>query len=345
MNKILADEDKSFEEKQDAFKESQERIRKATENLKQEAQISDEELRKIDSEMQSMHSKAERAVKTAHTDISAADLAMTTSEEELTKSLNKRTEAIHKGLEENEVKLEGALRSEADALMAETNERIKDVAMDQSLETEAREAEIKKIEQQQQREFAKLAAKQAAADAGFKNFEGLSLEFDSVTEEKMGRFERGLKDGQYAVLNHELKEKAILQAQANQLTGLVNSLMDKIGDTEAGEKASLAAAQQDAEIKIRSTASSIDEAAHDRGAVADDALRTAKLAAQQQDMTEKMERGQLDALEGKVNQMSGSMVRTTTSMRKELDDLNKASASAEAKESQFLSTQGKTILD
>merc|ERR1719453_647480 len=195
---------------------------------------------------------------------------MTTSEEELTRSLNKRTEAIHKGLEENEIKLEGALRAEADALMAETNQRIKDVAMDQSLEAEAREAEIKKIQGEQEREFAKLAEKQAAADAGFKNFEGLSLEFDSVTEEKLGRFERGLKDGNFAVLNHELKEKQILQAQANQLTGLVNNLMDKIGDTEAGEKASLAAAQQDAELKIKATESSIAEAAHDqaRGAAA-----------------------------------------------------------------------------
>ena len=147
----------------------------------------------------------------------------------------------------------------------------------------------------------------------------------------MGRFDRDLKDGKFAVLNHEMKEKQILQSQANQLVSLVNNLMDKIGDTEAGEKASLAAAQQDAEVKIRSTASSIDEAAHDRGAVADDALRTAKLAAQQQDMTEKMERSQLDALEGKVNQMSASMVRTTTSMRNQLQDLDSASASAEAR--------------
>jgi len=316
-----------------------------TENLEMEAQISNEELAQIDQEMASMHAKAEFAVKAAHSDISAADLAMMTSEEELQKSLNDRTEAIHKGLEANEIKLEKALRAEADNMMAETNQRIKSVAMDQSLETEEREAQIKKIQEEQKREFARLAAKQAAADSGFKDFEGLSLEFDSVTEAKMGRFDRDLKDGKFAVLNHEMKEKQILQSQANQLVSLVNNLMDKIGDTEAGEKASLAAAQQDAEVKIRSTASSIDEAAHDRGAVADDALRTAKLAAQQQDMTEKMERSQLDALEGKVNQMSASMVRTTTSMRNQLQDLDSASASAEAKESQFLQTQGKTILD
>ena len=53
----------------------------------------------------------------------------------------------------------------------------------------------------------------------------------------------------------------------------------------------------------------------------------------------------MDALEAKVNQMSASMVRTTTSMRNQIQELDSASASAEAKESQFLQTQGKTIRD
>merc|ERR1719420_1230831 len=119
--------------------------------------------------------------------------------------------------------------------------------MDQKMETAQREAEIEKIQREQKSKFAKLAAKQAAANAGFKDMEALSLEFDGATEEKLGNFGRDLKDGQFSVMNHELKEKQILQTQANQLTGLVNNLMDKISETERGENASLSAAKQDAE--------------------------------------------------------------------------------------------------
>merc|ERR1719160_783347 len=104
--------------------------------------------------MASMHAKAEFAVKAAHSDISAADLAMMTSEEELQKSLNDRTEAIHKGLEANEIKLEKALRAEADNMMAETNQRIKSVAMDQSLEKALRAEADNMMAETNQREFA-----------------------------------------------------------------------------------------------------------------------------------------------------------------------------------------------
>ena len=78
----------------------------------------------------------------------------------------------------------------------------------------------------------------------------------------MGRFLRDLKDNQFAVKDRELKEQQILQSQSHQLVTLVKNLMDRIGDISAGEDASLAAAEQDAELKMRSTASSIEEPVH-----------------------------------------------------------------------------------
>ena len=98
-----------------------------------------------------------------------------------------------------------------------SNKEIERIAQDESLDAEAKQAAIDRINQKTTEQLAELSRAQAATQHGLDGIEAGSIDFDMSAEGQMQALAIQLKDGQLAVVQQALKEKEMMADQVKPL--------------------------------------------------------------------------------------------------------------------------------